>query len=145
MTELFIPILSVASWTRRGFPSGLLALPTHPPLWQFQPNMRTQYSAQYNLNIQRELAKDLVLPVGYVGSQGHRNLATHDINLATLRRVLTCMTSLSPVVIAVSTADSLGRLCLHCSGKHYSAGMTLHLPYGSVRSITGPNTNDITW
>src|SRR5207245_9658420 len=47
---------------------------------QFQPNMRTQYYAQYNLNIQRELAKDLVLQVGYVGSQGHRLLATHDIN-----------------------------------------------------------------
>jgi hypothetical protein len=42
--------------------------------------MRTQYTAQYNLNIQRELAKDLMLQVGYVGSQGHRLLASHDIN-----------------------------------------------------------------
>ena len=48
----------------------------------FQPNMRTQYTAQYNLTIQRELAKDLVLQVGYVGSQGHRLLASHDINAA---------------------------------------------------------------
>ncbi len=48
----------------------------------FQPHMRTQYSAQYNLNIQRELAKDIVLQVGYVGSQGHRLLASHDINAA---------------------------------------------------------------
>jgi len=47
---------------------------------QFQPHLRTQYSAQYNLNIQRELTKDLVLQVGYVGSQGHRLLASHDIN-----------------------------------------------------------------
>ena len=47
---------------------------------EFQPHMRTQYSAQYNLNIQRELAKDLMLQVGYVGSQGHRLLASHDIN-----------------------------------------------------------------
>jgi outer membrane receptor protein involved in Fe transport len=46
----------------------------------FQPHMRTQYSAQYNLTIQRELSKDMKLEVGYVGSQGHRLLATHDIN-----------------------------------------------------------------
>src|SRR5256884_82868 len=47
---------------------------------QFQPKMRSQYSAQYNLTIERELARDLKLQVGYVGSQGHRLLATHDIN-----------------------------------------------------------------
>ena len=48
----------------------------------FQPHMRTQTSTQYNLNIQRELARNLVLQVGYVGSQGHRLLASHDINPA---------------------------------------------------------------
>ncbi len=48
----------------------------------FQPKMRTQYSAQYNLTVQRELARDVVLQLGYVGSQGHRLLASHDINAA---------------------------------------------------------------
>jgi len=48
----------------------------------FQPKMRTQYTAQYNFTIQRELARDLVLQLGYVGSQGHRLLASHDINAA---------------------------------------------------------------
>ena len=47
---------------------------------QFQPHMRNQYSAQYNLTIQRQLTNDMKLEVGYVGSQGHRLLATHDIN-----------------------------------------------------------------
>jgi hypothetical protein len=47
---------------------------------EFQPHLRTQYAEQYNLSIQRQLTKDLVLQVGYVGSQGHRLLATHDIN-----------------------------------------------------------------
>ena len=46
----------------------------------FQPKMRTQYTAQYNFTLQRELARDLVLQLGYVGSQGHRLLASHDIN-----------------------------------------------------------------
>ncbi len=48
----------------------------------FQPHMRTQYSAQYNFNIERELARNVVLQLGYVGSQGHRLLASHDINAA---------------------------------------------------------------
>lgn len=48
----------------------------------FQPKMRTQYTAQYNFTIQRELSRDLVLQLGYVGSQGHRLLASHDINAA---------------------------------------------------------------
>ena len=47
---------------------------------QFQPHMRSQYSAQYNLTIQRQLTNDMKLEIGYVGSQGHRLLATHDIN-----------------------------------------------------------------
>jgi hypothetical protein len=47
---------------------------------QFQPHMRSQYSAQYNLTIQHQLTNDMKLEVGYVGSQGHRLLATHDIN-----------------------------------------------------------------
>jgi len=46
----------------------------------FQPKMRTQYTAQYNFTLQRELSRDLVLQLGYVGSQGHRLLASHDIN-----------------------------------------------------------------
>src|ERR1019366_8499045 len=46
----------------------------------FQPHLRTQYTAQYNFSIQREIAKDLLLQVNYVGSQGHRLLASHDIN-----------------------------------------------------------------
>ena len=47
---------------------------------QFQPNMRSQYTAQYNFTIERELTRDMKFQIGYVGSQGHRLLATHDIN-----------------------------------------------------------------
>jgi hypothetical protein len=49
---------------------------------EFQPHMRTQYTAQYNLEIQREFARDWVLQIGYVGTQAHRLLASHDINFA---------------------------------------------------------------
>jgi len=47
---------------------------------EFQPHLRSQYSEQYNLTIQRELAKDLILQIGYVGTQGHRLLLSRDIN-----------------------------------------------------------------
>ncbi len=49
---------------------------------EFQPHMRSQYSDQYNFTIQHELAKDLLFQIGYVGTQAHRLLATHDINFA---------------------------------------------------------------
>ena len=47
---------------------------------QAPPHMRSQYAEQYNLTIQREIAKDLVFQIAYVGRQGHRLLATQEIN-----------------------------------------------------------------
>ncbi|MGD0570995.1 MAG: carboxypeptidase regulatory-like domain-containing protein [Candidatus Sulfotelmatobacter sp.] len=46
----------------------------------FQPHMRAQYSAQYNFTVERELTNDMKLQISYVGTQGHRLLATHDVN-----------------------------------------------------------------
>jgi hypothetical protein len=76
-------------------------IPGQPQDWQrfrsielfgeFQPHMRTQYTAQYNFNIQRELAHDLMLQFGYVGSQGHRLLVSHDINPSTPQTCLDIM------------------------------------------------------
>jgi hypothetical protein len=47
---------------------------------QFPQNLRTQYSAQYNLTIKRELPGNILFQIGYVGSQGHRLLASYDLN-----------------------------------------------------------------
>jgi hypothetical protein len=47
---------------------------------EFEPHLRSQYTTQYNLTFQRELSNSTMLQIGYVGSQGHRLLATHDIN-----------------------------------------------------------------
>jgi len=38
--------------------------------WNYDQDTSTPYAIQYNLNIQRELFKDTVLTVGYVGSKG---------------------------------------------------------------------------
>ena len=44
------------------------------------PNLRTPYIQNYNLNIQRELFKNGVLEVGYVGSTGKKLFRYRDIN-----------------------------------------------------------------
>jgi hypothetical protein len=47
---------------------------------QFPANLRLQYSDQYNLTVKRQLPGDILFQVGYVGSQGHRLLASYEIN-----------------------------------------------------------------
>jgi hypothetical protein len=42
--------------------------------------MRTPYVQNYNLNLQRELARNVVLQVGYVGSRGTKLFRYRDIN-----------------------------------------------------------------
>jgi hypothetical protein len=86
---------------------------------QFQPHMRSQYSAQYNLTIQRQLTNDLKFEIGYVGSQGHRLLATHDVNYGNPQTCLDIIDILGP--------DSCGP---------YFADSAFSIPAGSV---TGPN------
>jgi len=47
---------------------------------EFQPHLKAQYADQYNLTMERQLGKDMVMRVAYVGTEGHRLLATHDLN-----------------------------------------------------------------
>jgi len=44
------------------------------------PNLRTPYTVQYNLDIQRELARKLALEIGYLGSQSRKLTTLIDIN-----------------------------------------------------------------
>ncbi len=56
-----------------------------------QPHIRTQYSEQYNLTMQRALGRSMMMQVGYVGSQGHRLLVSHDINYGNTQSCLDLM------------------------------------------------------
>jgi len=71
--------------------NGILTPPRGKPLdWsnflssvyfgQFPAHMRTQYTEQYNLTFKRELPGNMLFQIGYVGSQGHRLLATYEVN-----------------------------------------------------------------
>jgi hypothetical protein len=98
-----------------------------------QPHMRTQYTAQYNLTIQRELGAGTKFQIGYVGSQGHRLLITHDLNYGTAQTCLDLM------AMGTAVTSSAGVPCgPFLADQTYTipAGTTtppggLHMPYGS--------------
>ena len=107
---------------------------------QFPPNMRTQYSVQYNFGIQRELARDLVLQVNYVGSQGHRLLAIHDINYANPQTCLDLLAVLGPTNGCGTFFEDVG---YNVPAGAIPAGMTFHLPNGQTVA-GGPNSPALT-
>ncbi len=111
---------------------------------QFQPHVRSQYSAQYNLTIQRQLTKDMKMEVGYVGSQGHRLLATRDINYGNPQTCLDINDILGAGTCGPYFADSAFTIPAgSVTGPH-----GLHLPYGpNGPTVIPANTtlaNDIT-
>jgi len=55
---------------------------------EFQPHLRTQYADQYNLTVERQLGKAMVLRVAYVGTQAHRLLASRDLDAGNIQTCL---------------------------------------------------------
>jgi hypothetical protein len=96
----------------------------------FQPHLRSQYSDQYNLTVQRELTPDMKLEVGYVGSQGHRLLATHDINYGNAQ---TCL-DLNTILGAGSCGPFFADSSFFIPGGTVLAG-PLQLPYVQNHSV----------
>jgi hypothetical protein len=97
---------------------------------QFPQTLRTQYSAQYNLTIKRELPGNILFQIGYVGSQGHRLLAIHDQNAANAQ---TCL-----------DLANLGQGCSPFSEDNQyqfvlPPGAVLHMPYVGGSTPGGPN------
>lgn len=111
---------------------------------QFQPHMRSQYSAQYNLTIQHQLTNDMKFEIGYVGSQGHRLLATHDINYGIPQTCLQINDALGAGTCGPYSADS--EFIIPAGTVTGPNG--LYLPYGPSGPTTIPaNTtlaNDVT-
>jgi hypothetical protein len=117
---------------------------------EFEPHLRSQYTTQYNLTIQRELSNSTMFQIGYVGSQGHRLLATHDINPSNPQTCLD-MSNISTYYAnqAPTTANQALAVAYGCGptvedsdwvlpANTIPAGYTLHMPYGSVRQYAGP-------
>jgi hypothetical protein len=109
---------------------------------EFEPHLRSQYTTQYNLTIQRELTNSMMFQVGYVGSQGHRLLATHDINPSNPQ---TCLDIISIANINANYVNSYGSPAT-CGPTVQDAqwsvtvptGFPFHMPNGTV--VTGATT-----
>jgi hypothetical protein len=99
---------------------------------ELQPKLRSQYTEQYNLSIQREVLKNTVLSVGYVGSQGHRLLATHDISPGMPQTCLD-IAAISGLSCGPFAADS--QIIIPAGTQIAPQG--LHLPYGPTPFIAG--------
>jgi Carboxypeptidase regulatory-like domain/TonB dependent receptor len=119
----------------------------------FQPHMRTQYTAQYNLNFQQELARNVVFQLGYVGSQGHRLLASHDINPANPQSCLDIIALANNNPNSVSSYGSPGATCgpfleddqftvtLPASNSANLLPNGFHLPTGGTIAAAGQTLN----
>jgi hypothetical protein len=107
---------------------------------QFQPNMRTQYSEQYNFTIQHEVPGDILFQIGYVGTEAHRLLASYDLNYGQAQPCLDLNAVLGPGTCGPFGADSSYTV----PAGAIPAGFVFHLPYGPQPTITGPNANPIT-
>jgi len=74
-----------------GGPPGCVDFANFRPLLlfgEFQPHLRTQYADQYNLTLERQLGRAMVLRVAYVGTQAHRLLASRDLNSGNIQTCL---------------------------------------------------------
>jgi hypothetical protein len=117
----------------------------------FQPHMRTQYSAQYNFNIQRELARNVVLQLGYVGSQGHRLLASHDINAANPQSCLDIIALANNDPTSVSSYGAPGSCGPFLEDNQFTVTLPasngsllpngFHLPQGGTIQASGQTLN----
>jgi hypothetical protein len=69
----------------QGFPPDALDVSSvvYPDVNSFLKNAPTPYVLQWNVNVQQELGRDLVLQIGYVGSGGRRLYYPLNINLPT--------------------------------------------------------------
>jgi hypothetical protein len=112
---------------------------------EFQPHLRAQYTSQYNLTFQRDLSNSMMLQIGYVGSQGHRLLATHDINPSSPQ---TCLDIASIAGLNAANVTSYGSQA-SCGptveDSQWSVtvpnGFAFHMPNGSVVNGTGQTLN----
>jgi Carboxypeptidase regulatory-like domain len=105
----------------------------------FPPTLRNQYSDHFQLTIERELTPDTLWQIGYVGAQGHRLLAILDQNYGDPQTCLD-LNQIPGIGCGPFGADQE----YDVPADAIPRGVTLHLPYGSVAAVIGPNANPIT-
>lgn len=77
-----------------GGPNGCVDWSTFRPILlfgEFAPHLKSQYAEQYNLTIERQLTKDMLFRVSYVGTQAHHLLSSTDLNAGNIQTCLGLM------------------------------------------------------
>jgi len=59
-------------------------------IFGFDRNIKTPYMENYNLNVEQQISKKVMLQVGYVGSQGHRLFRFADLNQPNQATITAC-------------------------------------------------------
>jgi len=112
---------------------------------EFQPHLRSQYTSQYNLTVQRELTNSMMLQIGYVGSEGHRLLASHDINPSNPQSCLDIINIAAANPAAVSSYGAAATCGPTVEDSQWSvtipAGYPFHMPNGTILNGTGQTIN----
>jgi hypothetical protein len=108
---------------------------------EFEPHLRSQYTTQYNLTIQRELSNSMMFQIGYVGSQGHRLLATHDINASNPQTCLDIMNIAAGSPANGGSVTSYGAPAT-CGPTVEDSQWSINVPQGTVFHM--PNGTTVT-
>jgi len=106
---------------------------------EFQPHLRSQYTSQYNLTFQRDLNNSTMLQIGYVGSQGHRLLASHDINPSTPQTCLDIQTLANTNANNVFSFGSPATCGPTAEDTQYNISQSAVAPAGGFHVPYGPN------
>lgn len=101
---------------------------------EFQPHLKSQYSEQYNLTIERQIAKDMVFRIAYVGTQDHHLLASHDLDYGNAQSCLDLisMYNVNPNYVL----DSPGGSPEECGS--FGSDSTYYIPPSAMIPTTTP-------
>jgi hypothetical protein len=124
-----------------GGPNGCVDWSTFRPILlfgEFAPHLKSQYAEQYNLTLERQLSKDMLLRVSYVGTQAHHLLASHDLNTGNIQ---TCLG-----IAQIAANDPTGNSVLTAPGGSpgntcgpFGADSEYYIPPGvTIPSVTQP-------
>lgn len=118
----------------------------------FDINYRDQYSMNWNINLQKQLGRDYMVELAYVGTRGRQLTSKTDLNQA---RNVVGVTSAdvnrpyirqSPALRTVSTAQSEGELDYHAflfkGVKRFSNGFSALVAYTFGKAIDLVSNND---
>jgi Carboxypeptidase regulatory-like domain len=118
----------------------------------FDINYRDQYSMNWNINLQKQLGRDYMVELAYVGTRGRQLTSKTDLNQApnivgvTNQNVNRPFFGTSPGLTTVSTAQSLGELDYHAflfkGMKRFSNGFSALVSYTFGKAIDLVSNND---